>query len=230
MYDGTLYGHWQAIVAFQQFIVLCDADGVVDMTPQAIAARTSIPLEILIEGIRILEQPDPYTRTPGEDGKRITLLDTHRPWGWQIVNHKHYQYLVDAETIRAQNRERQRKHREKVVTVSHAPSRSVTPVTESNAPSLHTDTDTDSDKIGQSDFDRFWFAYPKKVKRKTSAEIWNRKRLDSKTGELIADIQRRVESDRRWREGFIPDPTTYLNQERWGDELEVVKRPRVEGL
>lgn len=85
-------------------------------------------------------------------------------------------------------------------------------------------------KIGQSDFDRFWIAYPKKVKRKTSAEIWNRKRLDSKTGELLADIQRRLESDRRWREGFIPDPTTYLNQERWVDELDVVKRPRIEGL
>lgn len=100
-----------------------------------------------------------------------------------------------------------------------------------NGDETPSDTDTDTEKkIGQSDFDRFWLTYPKKVKRKTTAEIWNRKRLDSKTGELIADVQRRLESDRRWREGFIPDPTTYLNQERWGDALEIVKRPRVEGL
>ena len=106
MYEGTLYGHWQAIVAFQQMIVLCDADGIVDMTPQAIAARTSIPLEIIQEGIRILEQPDEYTRTPGEDGKRIVRLDGHRPWGWRIVNHRVYRELVAAEDKRRADRER----------------------------------------------------------------------------------------------------------------------------
>lgn len=149
MYDGTLYGHWQAIVCFQQMIVLCDADGVVDMTPQAMAARTSIPLEIIQKGLEILEQSDPYTRTPGEDGKRITRLDDHRPWGWKIVNHAHYKYLVDTETVKAQNRERQRRHREKTgqeddVTACHAPSQTITPVTACHAPSLHADADADA--------------------------------------------------------------------------------------
>src|SRR5262245_45157076 len=51
MYDGTLRTNWQALVAFQQMIVLANIDGVVDMTPEAIAARTGIPLEIFTEGI-----------------------------------------------------------------------------------------------------------------------------------------------------------------------------------
>lgn len=106
MYEGTLYGHWQAIVTFQQMIVLCDADGLVDMTPQAIAARTSIPLEIIQEGVKILEQPDPYSRTPGEEGKRIALLDDHRPWGWRIINYHVYRDLVMAEDKRRADRER----------------------------------------------------------------------------------------------------------------------------
>lgn len=93
IYEGTLYGHWQAIVTLQQMIVLCDSQGVVDMTPQAMSARTSIPLEIITEGLKILAEPDPYSRTPGEDGKRIILLDAHRPWGWIIVNHRKYQQL-----------------------------------------------------------------------------------------------------------------------------------------
>ncbi len=111
MYEGTLYGHWEAIVTLQQMIVLCTPDGVVDMTPQAIAARTSIPIEIITKGLKVLSEPDPFTRTPGEEGRRLTLIDGHRPWGWQIVNHEKYKNMRDVETVRAQTRERVRKHR-----------------------------------------------------------------------------------------------------------------------
>ena len=62
MYDGSLYGNWKALVTFQQMIVLCDSDGVIDMTPHALAARTGIPLDIITEGIAALEQPDQIAR------------------------------------------------------------------------------------------------------------------------------------------------------------------------
>src|SRR5690349_23879727 len=77
MYEGTLYGHWEAIVTLQQMVVLCNSDGIIDMTPQAIAARTSIPLEIITKGIGILSEPDPYSRTPGEDRKSTRLNSSH---------------------------------------------------------------------------------------------------------------------------------------------------------
>ena len=112
IYEGTLYGHWQAIVTLQQMIVLCNSDGVVDMTPQAMAARTSIPLEILTKGIEVLSEPDPYTRTPGEDGRRIILMDNHRPWGWIIVNHAKYKMMISMEQKREADRERAKKQRE----------------------------------------------------------------------------------------------------------------------
>lgn len=134
IYEGTLYGHWKAIVTMQQLIVLADADGIVDMTPQAIAARTSIPLDIIQAGLQILADPDPYSRTPGEDGRRIVLIDAHRPWGWSLVNHEKYKRLQDSDTVRAQTRERVRRHRELKRTV-----------TDGNAQKRHTDTDTDTD-------------------------------------------------------------------------------------
>jgi hypothetical protein len=62
MYEGTLYGHWEAIVTLQQMLVLCNQDGVIDMTPQAIAARTSIPFEIISKGIDRLIAPDAIAR------------------------------------------------------------------------------------------------------------------------------------------------------------------------
>lgn len=133
IYEGTLYGHWEALVTFQQMIVLCDADGIVDMTPKAIAARTSIPLRIIKKGIALLEAPDPHSRTPDQEGRRIELIDAHRPWGWQLVNHKKYLHMQDSDTVREQTRERVRRHRElkRSVTVGNGQKR-------------HTDTDTNT--------------------------------------------------------------------------------------
>lgn len=139
IYDGTLYGHWQALVTFQQMIVLCDLDGVVDMTPHALAARTSIPLKVIEAGIGFLEQPDPYSRSEGCDGRRIERLDEHRPWGWRIVNHGHYRDLTDSETLRAQNRERQRRFRERKALNEKECNDSSRIITDGNAQSRHTD-------------------------------------------------------------------------------------------
>lgn len=106
MFDGSLYGNWQAIVTFQQMIILCGPDGVIDVTPQALAARTSIPLDIIQEGLRVLEAPDQYSRTPDHDGRRIERLDDHRPWGWRIVNYRKYRMMVSAEEKREADRVR----------------------------------------------------------------------------------------------------------------------------
>lgn len=130
IYDGTLAEDWRALITFQQFIILSDADGMVDMTPQSISRRTGIPIEHIKAGIEILEKEDKFSRTPDEKGKRLELIDDHRPWGWHIVNHEKYKNMRDADTIRAQTRERVRRHREK--------KRSVT---QGNAPKRHIDTD-----------------------------------------------------------------------------------------
>ena len=114
IYDGTLVADWRALVTFQQMIVLCDSDGVVDMTPHAIAARTGIPIEHIEAGLRILENPDPYSRTPDNEGRRIELIDDHRPWGWIIVNHAKYKYLLSREDKRQKDRLRMADKRERM--------------------------------------------------------------------------------------------------------------------
>ena len=106
MYEGSLYGQWQALVTLQQMIVLCDMDGTLDMTPQALAARTSIPLEIIQQGITLLEQPDAYSRSSADEGRRIVRIDSTRPWGWRIVNYGYYRNLASAEEKRRKDRER----------------------------------------------------------------------------------------------------------------------------
>ena len=134
MYDGTLADNWEALITFQQMIVLCDSNGVIDMTPSAISRRTGIPVEHIESGIEILEKPDKNSRTPDEDGRRIRLIDDHKPWGWYIVNHNKYKVLKDSDEIKEQNRIRKRRQREKSQSV-----------TQCHAMSQHTDTDTDTD-------------------------------------------------------------------------------------
>jgi hypothetical protein len=102
MYDGTLgtKGPWQALVTFQQLIILADKEGTVDKTPEAIARITTIPLEIIQTGIQALELPDPDSRTPDEEGRRIVRLSESRAWGWRIVNYGHYRKIRSAEERR----------------------------------------------------------------------------------------------------------------------------------
>lgn len=115
MYDGTLgtKGPWQALVTFQQLIILADASGCVDMTPEALSRRTTIPLDIIQTGIAELELPDPASRTPDEDGRRIVRLSDDRDWGWKIVNYEKYRKIRSEEERREYHRQYARRRRAK---------------------------------------------------------------------------------------------------------------------
>lgn len=119
MYDGTLSDTWEALVTFQQLLILCTADGVIDMTPCAISRRTGIPIEIIRKGITVLEAPDPHSRTPDMEGVRIKLLDDHRDWGWFIVNHKAYRDRISRDEKRDADRVRMAEKRAKSNTSQH---------------------------------------------------------------------------------------------------------------
>jgi len=114
MYDGTLAtkGPWQALVTFQQMLIVADRFGVVDATPETISRYTTIPLDIIRTGIEELERADPDSRRHDHDGRRIVRLDPERSWGWQIVNYEHYSKIRSAEERREYQREYMREHRD----------------------------------------------------------------------------------------------------------------------
>lgn len=208
MYDGTLRVNWKALVTFQQLIVLCDADGTVDMTPHAISGRTGIPIEVIQEGLEFLEKPDPYSRTPDEEGRRIALIDDHRPWGWYIVNHSKYKVLQDSDSVREQNRERKRRQREREK-CGHGASRSVTV---SHGPSRHTDTDTDKDLYPS--FEEFWKAWPKRVEKADAKKAWSKLSSEDRKLAVAAVARWPFPDDLK----FCPGPGKWLRGNRWEDE------------
>ena len=145
MYDGTISVNWKALVTFQQMIVLCDAEGLIDITPPALSKRTGIPLDIIEDGIEYLSQSDPYSRSQEHGGRRIILIDEHRPWGWIIVNHEYYRDLASVDDRREKARIRKQKQRAKSsekddVTLGHTSSRM----------SRHTNTDTNTDILKEN--------------------------------------------------------------------------------
>ena len=113
IFDSSVAEDYLVRLVFEDFLVLADKLGVVDMTPQAVSRRTNVPLEIVQRGILVLSSPDPESRSQGEEGRRLIPIDSHRSWGWQIVNYEHYRNLRDEEARRAYFRDAKREYRSK---------------------------------------------------------------------------------------------------------------------
>lgn len=69
-------------------------------------------------------------------------------------------------------------------------------------------------------FEEFWLLYPKKVGRKPCLAKWRSLGLESKYEQIIKALQIQIEIVfKGMNTQFIPNPLTYLNQERWNDEI-----------
>lgn len=70
-------------------LVLCNQDGVVDLTREALARRVNIPLTQVNEALECFMAPDPSSRSPLEEGRRLVpIRETN--WGWRVVNFEGY--------------------------------------------------------------------------------------------------------------------------------------------
>lgn len=104
--DSSLADDYQVRHVFEDLLKLADQDGIVDCTPEAIARRTNVPLEIVKRGLAELEKPDLRSKSTAFQGRRIVRLDPNRDWGWQLVNHHYYRTLKTADDKRKADRER----------------------------------------------------------------------------------------------------------------------------
>ena len=105
IFDSSIVEKPEVRFTFTDLLTLCDINGVVDMTHEAIARRTNRPLAVIQETITELEGPDPRSRTKDFGGARIKRLDDHRDWGWIIVNYEKFRSLRDEEARREYRKE-----------------------------------------------------------------------------------------------------------------------------
>ena len=70
-----------------------------------------------------------------------------------------------------------------------------------------------------SDFDLFWNEYPKKVDKKNCYEKFKKKYKAMPDIQTHIDIIKKWKQTTQWKDGFIPNSTTWLNQERWATPI-----------
>jgi hypothetical protein len=71
--------------------------------------------------------------------------------------------------------------------------------------------------VRQEDFDRFWTAYPNKVGKGYAHTCFLRAMKQTTIEEILGAIENQRGCD-RWQRGYIPNPSTWLNQQRWKDQ------------
>lgn len=74
-----------------------------------------------------------------------------------------------------------------------------------------------------ADFDEFWAVYPRKAGKKAAQKVWMKLKPSPMLGLIIqADLAKRIFSAQWTKQGgqFVPHASTYLNGERWEDEIE----------
>jgi hypothetical protein len=113
IFDSSIAEDYNCRRMFMDLLVLADSTGAVDMTTEAIARRTNVPVEEVVKYVKELCQPDKKSRSKLEEGKRLIPLDSNRDWGWQIVNYTHYRKIRDEAARREYFRDKQREHRKK---------------------------------------------------------------------------------------------------------------------
>lgn len=82
--------------------------------------------------------------------------------------------------------------------------------------------------VGSPLFDSFWKAYPRKTNKGFAKKVFAKMKV---TDDLLAKMLKAIEVQKRsvWKDKdpqYIPHPSTWLNGERWEDELHAVTQDR----
>lgn len=76
------------------------------------------------------------------------------------------------------------------------------------------------EKIEQETFfNTFWETYPKKLAKKDAIKAFAKIKMTEELLQEITSSVKAMKATKSWKEGYAPNPATYLNGERWKDEV-----------
>jgi hypothetical protein len=106
-------------------LALADRDGNVFCTIPGLADRARITLEECEYALNRFLQPDKYSWSREEEGRRIKIIEG----GWSIINHAKFRQMMSVEEIREKTRVRVARHRAKKKNCNGKSLQNVTAVT-----------------------------------------------------------------------------------------------------
>jgi hypothetical protein len=171
VYDGTLCGKWPTLPVWLSILPMADWRGHIDLTPEAISARTGWPMELLLAGIKQLCEPDPRSRSKNDDGRRLVLLDEHRDWGWRVINIQKYRNIASGkdQVDDGRNAEKVRRYKERQKTLKDTVGHRETPQNTNSDTYTNSDSDSEKDTTAQAPSDHapefvdFKISYPNRA-------------------------------------------------------------------
>ena len=90
-------------------LAMADRNGEIQASIPGLARLAGVPIPDCEEALAKFIAPDPYSRTPDDEGRRIEKIEG----GWALLNHAKYREMASRDDSKAANTERQRRHREK---------------------------------------------------------------------------------------------------------------------
>lgn len=115
MYEGSMVGAGAVVFAVMGYIIAkAEPDRVVgtqvELNPKLLAMILGEEEKEVADAINRLCSPDPSSRTPDKEGRRLIKIGT---FAYQVVNGTKYRSIRDDEERRRQNREAQQRYRAK---------------------------------------------------------------------------------------------------------------------
>lgn len=77
------------------------------------------------------------------------------------------------------------------------------------------------DTLTAERFETFWTAYPRKDAKKAAQRAFEKLNPDADLLGVLLNAITRHQQTRQWRDGVRPHAATWLNQERWTDEVSI---------
>jgi len=203
-------------------LAMADQFGVVEASVPGLSDMARVTVAECREALDELQQPDPDSRSSEQEGRRIEKVEG----GWRLINHGKYREKMSRDERREYQRLYQRSYRKQNVNSDsdkltkfdiqkQKQNRTDTPVrTEVPSPAAPPTPDA---------FTAFWSAYPKKAGKAAALKVWKRLRPSESLSAAIVAAVATAGQSRQWREGYIPNPSRWLSEGRWDDEVEVAR-------
>lgn len=100
-------------IVWVTMLAMCDAKGRVMASIPGLANIARVTLQECVDAIDRFKQPDQWSRTKVNDGRRIEEVEG----GWRLLNYDYYRQARDADDRRDYQREWDRTHRSRSTTV-----------------------------------------------------------------------------------------------------------------
>lgn len=217
-------------------LAIADQHGEVQASIPGLARVSGVSLEAAENAINKFLAPDPYSRTPDDEGRRIEKIEG----GWALLNHGKYRLMASAEDSKKSNADRQKRHRDKknrnanvtennaCVTLSNGQVTVKTDIAEAEAEAEAKKRITKQYCPISSDESEIlkivWDLFPPKSRERSSkkqfAEAWRKTKIKPSLETLKQSLNAWNQSA-KWKEGFSEGAHIWINNAQWENTPEL---------